>query len=74
MEKTIEQVGVGGLILTDEGNTVRVTAIEPNPIIQVVHGRSVIVRYERIDDPSLTGEAMCGTETVVAVPETEEAH
>lgn len=68
MEKTIEQVGVGGLIYTEDKNIVRVTKIEPNPILQVTHGRSVIVYYERVDDPELTGEAMCGTETVVAVP------
>ena len=68
MEKTIEQVGVGGLVLTDDGHTVRITKITPNLILQVVHGKSVIVHYERIDDPSMTGEAMCGTLTTVAVP------
>jgi hypothetical protein len=68
MEKTIEEVGVGGLVLTATGKTVRLTKIEPNPIIQVVHGKSVIVHYERADDPSLTGEMMLGTLTKVAVP------
>lgn len=69
LTKTIEEIGIGGLALTKEGNTVRITKIEPNPILQVAHGRAVIVHYERTDDPSLTGEIMAGTETTVAVPE-----
>ena len=67
--KTIEEIGEGGLALTTEGHTVRITKIEPNPILQVVYGRSVIVHYERTDDPSLTGKLLAGTKTTVEVPD-----
>ncbi len=68
MEKTIEQVGVGGLVLTADGNTVRLTKIEPNPIVETTDGRSVLVHYVRTDDETMTGEMMLGTKTVVSVP------
>lgn len=69
MEKTIEEVGVGGRICTEEGGVVTVTKIEPNPILEVQHGKSVIVHYQASNGE--TGQAMCGTKTVVNCPEEE---
>lgn len=67
--KTIQEIGVGGVALTTDGKTVRFTKIEPNDVIQVVHGRSVIVHYERTDDPTMTGQMSVGTHTTVSVPD-----